>query len=89
MLSIWFQRYQPLVWPLEFIYRRLCARKRWPKASCRGAPMAFHVAKVPYLQFDLHQLSNNWHEIIEFNHVLPQKQVYRIRCGGTSFLAAL
>ena len=51
--------------------------------------MAFAVAKVPYLQFDLHQLSRNWDDDIEFNDLLPQRQVYRLRCGGTSFLGAL
>ena len=51
--------------------------------------MAFAVAKVPYLQFDLHQLSRNWDDDIEFNDHLPQRQVYRLRCGGTSFLGAL
>ena len=55
----------------------------------RAASMAFAVAKVPYLQFDLQQLSANWNDVIGFKDCLPQRQVYRIRCGGTSFLAAL
>ena len=51
--------------------------------------MAFAVAKVPHLQFDLHQLNANWDDVIKFDGFLPQKQVHRIRCGGNSFLAAL